>query len=111
MTLAGLSRFNVENALAAASAALAIGIPRETVIEGLRTFRPDAEHNPGRMNVFSVGDVTVVIDLAHNEAGLEALLEIMDGVRRPGGAAAAGPGRRGRPPGRPGRQARRDRCP
>ena len=29
MTLAGLSRFNVENALAAASAALAIGIPRE----------------------------------------------------------------------------------
>jgi cyanophycin synthetase len=83
MTLAGLSRFNVENTLAAASAALAIGIPRATVIEGLRTFLPDAEHNPGRMNVFSVGDVTVVIDLAHNEAGLEALLEIMNGVRRP----------------------------
>ena len=83
MTLAGLSRFNVENTLAAASAALAIGIPRATVIEGLRTFLPDAEHNPGRMNFFSVGEVTVVIDLAHNEAGLEALLEIMNGVRRP----------------------------
>ena len=53
MTLAGLSRFNVENTLAAASAALAIGIPRETVIEGLRSFRPDAEHNPGRMNLFT----------------------------------------------------------
>ena len=53
MTLAGLSRFNVENALAAASAALAVGIPREVVVEGLRTFRPDAEHNPGRMNFFS----------------------------------------------------------
>ncbi len=84
MTLAGLSRFNVENTLAAASAALAIGIPREVVIEGLRTFRPDAEHNPGRMNFFSLGEVSVVIDLAHNEAGLEALLEIMNGVRRPG---------------------------
>ena len=36
MTLAGLSRFNVENTLAAASAALAVGISRETVIEGLR---------------------------------------------------------------------------
>ena len=36
MTLAGLSRFNVENALAAASAALAVGIPRGTVVEGLR---------------------------------------------------------------------------
>ena len=36
------------------------------------------------MNFFSLpGDVTVVMDLAHNEAGLEALLEIMEGVRRP----------------------------
>jgi cyanophycin synthetase len=84
MTLAGLSRFNVENALAAASAALAIGIDRAVVVDGLRTFLPDAEHNPGRMNIFSLADVTVVIDMAHNEAGLEALLEIMNGVRRPG---------------------------
>jgi cyanophycin synthetase len=85
MTLAGLSRFNVENTLAAASAALAIGLPRSVVVEGLRSFRPDPEHNPGRMNFFSLpGSVSVVIDLAHNEAGLEALLEIMNGVRRPG---------------------------
>ncbi|MCW2814043.1 MAG: cphA 2 [Nocardioides sp.] len=85
MTLAGLSRFNVENTLAAASAALAVGIPRDVVVEGLRTFRPDAEHNPGRMNFFSLpGDVTVVMDLAHNEAGLEAMVEIMNGVRSPG---------------------------
>ncbi len=92
MTLAGLSRFNVENTLAAASAALAIGISREVVIEGLRTFRPDAEHNPGRMNFFSIGEVSVVIDLAHNEAGLEALFEIMNGVRRPGSRLLIGLG-------------------
>jgi cyanophycin synthetase len=96
MTLAGLSRFNVENALAATSAALAAGIPRETVIEGLRSFRPDPEHNPGRMNFFTVpvdgGDASVVIDLAHNEAGLEALIEIMDGVRRPGARLMLGLG-------------------
>ncbi len=84
MTLAGLSRFNVENALGAASAALAVGLPREAVVEGLTSFRPDPEHNPGRMNFFSRDDLSVVIDLAHNEAGLEALLEIMNGVRRPG---------------------------
>jgi cyanophycin synthetase len=96
MTLAGLSSFNVENSLAAASAALAIGISRETVIEGLRSFRPDAQHNPGRMNLFTVpvggGEVSVVIDLAHNEAGLEALLEIMAGVRRPGARLLLGLG-------------------
>jgi cyanophycin synthetase len=89
MTLAGLSRFNVENSLAAASAALAAGIPRGVVIEGLRTFLPDAEHNPGRMNFFTLANpegqsLSVVMDLAHNEAGLEALIEIMNGVRRPG---------------------------
>ncbi len=92
MTLAGLSRFNVENALAAASAALAIGIPQETVVEGLRTFRPDAEHNPGRMNFFSLGEISVVMDLAHNEAGLEAMVEIMNGVRRPGARLLLGLG-------------------
>jgi cyanophycin synthetase len=88
MTLSGLSRFNVENALAAASATLALGISREVVVEGLRTFLPDPDHNPGRMNVFSVpcagGTATVVIDSAHNEASLEALLEVMVGLR-PGG--------------------------
>jgi cyanophycin synthetase len=84
MTLSGLSRFNVENALAAASAALAAGIDRVHVIAGLRSFRPDPEHNPGRMNFFTLGEVSVVMDLAHNEAGLEAMIEIMRGVRAPG---------------------------
>ena len=95
MTLAGLSRFNVENALAATSAALAVGLPRDVVRAGLTSFRPDPEHNPGRMNFFSGGadgQVSVVVDLAHNEAGLEALLEIMNGVRRPGGRLLLGLG-------------------
>ncbi len=93
MTLAGLSRFNIENALAAASAALAIGLPRADVVAGLTSFRPDPEHNPGRMNFFSLpGEVSVVMDLAHNEAGLEALLEIMSGVRRPGARLLLGLG-------------------
>jgi cyanophycin synthetase len=85
MTLAGLSRFNVENALAAASAALGLGLPQTAAVEGLSSFRPGPEHNPGRMNMYSLRGFTVVIDLAHNEAGLEALLEIMNGVREPGG--------------------------
>jgi cyanophycin synthetase len=84
MTMAGLSHFNVENALAAASAGLAAGLPREAVVDGLRTFLPDTAHNPGRMNMFTLGGATVVMDLAHNEAGLEALIEVLRGVRAPG---------------------------
>jgi len=96
MTLAGLSRFNVENALAAASAALAVGLPRDAVVAGLRSFRPDPEHNPGRMNCFTVptpsGSVTVVMDLAHNEVGLEAFLEILHGLRASPGRIRLGLG-------------------
>ena len=84
MTLAGLSHFNIENALAAAGAGLAVGLPRAAVIEGLRAFRPGPEDNPGRMNVYDLRGVTVVIDLAHNEAGVEALLEVLHGLRPPG---------------------------
>jgi cyanophycin synthetase len=84
MTLAGLSHYNVENALAAVGAGLAVGLPRAAVIEGLRSFRPGPEDNPGRMNVYDLRGVTVVIDLAHNEAGVEALLEVLHGLRPPG---------------------------
>ncbi len=84
MTLSGLSRFNTENALAAASAALAAGVARQHVVAGLRSFLPDAQHNPGRMNLFSLGEVSVVMDAAHNEAGLEAMVEVMRGLRVPG---------------------------
>jgi cyanophycin synthetase len=92
LTLAGLSHFNVENALAAASAGLAARLPRQAVVDGLRSFLPDVEHNPGRMNIFSVGGVTVVIDLAHNEAGLEALIEVLQGVCAPAGRTFLGLG-------------------
>ena len=92
MTLAGLSHFNVENALAAASAALAARIDREYVVDGLRSFLPDAEHNPGRMNCFSHDGRTVVVDLAHNEAGLEAMIEVMRGLRAPGARLLLGLG-------------------
>jgi cyanophycin synthetase len=92
MTLSGLSHFNVETALAAASAGLAAGLPRAAVVAGLRTFLPDSEHNPGRMNIFSLGGVTVVMDLAHNEAGLEALIEVLRGIRAPGGRVLLGLG-------------------
>jgi cyanophycin synthetase len=92
MTLAGLSHFNVENALAAASAALGVGLPRQAVVEGLTSFAPGPDLNPGRMNVYSLGEITVVLDLAHNEAGLQALLEIMRGLRPAGGRLLLGMG-------------------
>lgn len=97
MTLSGLSEHNTANSLAATAAGLALGIPREAVVEGLRTFAPDLQHNPGRMNVWTVplpagGKGTVIVDLAHNEAGLDALLTVAEGLRPPGSRVHLGLG-------------------
>jgi cyanophycin synthetase len=98
MTLAGLSKVNVENVLAVTSATLALGFSVQQVADGLRSFDPN-EYNPGRMNIWTVpitsGTISVVIDLAHNEAGLEALLEIMNGIRTPQGQLLLGVGTAG----------------
>ena len=89
VTIAGLSHENVANALAAASAGLAAGLPVEAVRAGLCSFMPDAQVSPGRMNLWSVptadgGSATVILDFAHNEAGAAALLRVGTGLRRPG---------------------------
>ncbi len=100
MTISGLSRHNVANVLAATAAALGLGLDRAAVIEGLRTFQPDAALNPGRMNAYTApaglgGSCTVVVDLAHNEAGLEALMDVADGLREPGARIHLGLGAAG----------------
>ena len=85
LTLAGASRVNVSNVLAATAAAVAIGVPLDAVREGLRTFGSDAEHNAGRLNLYRVGGIAIVLDLAHNEASLASLLEVARSLRLPGG--------------------------
>ncbi len=80
VTLAGISRTNTQNALAAAAAALAVGLPERAVVRGLRTFVLDPERNPGRTNLFRLDGRIVVIDYAHNEAGMQGLTEVMDGL-------------------------------
>jgi len=81
VTLAGISSHNVSNAMAAAAAALGTDLPEDAVVDGLRSFVLDPDHNPGRANVFDVDGRVVVIDYAHNEDGLRGLLEICQGLR------------------------------
>lgn len=85
VTLAGIARHHVQNAMAAASAGLAVGLPRAAVVRGLTTFVLDERTNPGRANLFELQGRVIVVDYAHNEAGLKGLMEICRGLRRPGG--------------------------
>jgi cyanophycin synthetase len=84
VTLAGIATHHVQNAMCAAAAALGVGAPDEAVVRGLRTFRQTPESNPGRANVYTLGERTVVVDYAHNEAGMIGLTEILAGLRPPG---------------------------
>jgi cyanophycin synthetase len=79
-TMRGAARHNIANALAAAGGARALGATREEVAAGLRSFRPTSDRMPGRMNFYRSGNRIVVIDFAHNPAGLEVILDTIEGV-------------------------------
>jgi cyanophycin synthetase len=85
ITIGGLARHNVANALAAAGGARGLGMTLEQVRDGLVDFAPSSERSPGRLNLFRIGAKVVIIDFAHNEAGVSAVLDVAEGIA--GGAA------------------------
>jgi cyanophycin synthetase len=76
VTFAGLSRYNIANALAAAAACDALGISPELITSGLMSFAQDQAVNPGRLNLYARDGVLALVDFAHNEAGLAGLLDV-----------------------------------
>jgi cyanophycin synthetase len=76
VTVAGLSGYNIANALAAAAACDALGLTPARIARGLRSFAQDAAGNPGRLNLYERRGTYVVIDFAHNEAGLAGLMDV-----------------------------------
>ncbi|MFI5292583.1 MAG: glutamate ligase domain-containing protein [Candidatus Limnocylindrales bacterium] len=84
-TLFGLAAHNVANALAATAGAMTLGAAVAEVADGLRAFQPGAVLTPGRLNLYRLGSRVVIVDFAHNEAGVSVLLDVAQGIA--GGAA------------------------
>jgi cyanophycin synthetase len=84
VTIAGISRHNVMNAMQAASAAIGIGLSERAVVKGLKTFVTDPDRNPGRANLFELGGRVILVDYAHNEAGMMGFTQMCNGLRRGG---------------------------
>ncbi len=80
-TLRGMATFNIANALAAAAIAVAQDVPLQTIRSALATFQSSFEQNPGRLNVHDAHGFRVIVDYAHNAAGLSALGEMIAGMR------------------------------
>jgi cyanophycin synthetase len=90
IAIGGLARHNVANALAAAGGARGLGATIEQVRHGLSDFAPDAERSPGRLNLYRLGAKVVIVDFAHNEAGVGAVLDVAQGIAA-GAAGRAAP--------------------
>ncbi len=78
LTHGGRIPFQVENALASAAAAWALGIPRDAIRAGLESFAADLKNVPGRFNLLEIGGATVIVDYGHNVSSLSALIEAIE---------------------------------
>lgn len=85
LTVGGAADYNTANLAAASLAAAALGIP-PAVIGGIaQRFGQDRGDNPGRLERWTLADVTVLIDYAHNPDGLARLLAVSRTLLRDGG--------------------------
>ena len=76
VALGGAAPHNVANALAAAAACDALGLTTRQINQGLRSFGREAGANPGRLNLYERSGTFVIVDFAHNEAGLAGLMGV-----------------------------------
>jgi len=90
IAIGGLARHNIANALAAAGGARGLSATIAQVRDGLSDFAPSAERSPGRLNLYRLGAKVVIVDFAHNEAGVGAVLDVAQGLAA-GAAGRAAP--------------------
>lgn len=76
ITFGGAARYNIYNALGAIAVARALGIGFDAIRAGLLAFTSSPETNPGRGNLYELGEVRILVDFAHNPHGLRALFEM-----------------------------------
>ncbi len=79
-TFEGRARMMVQNAMAAAAAAHAAGAHLHDIRQGLRSFTTSIYQAPGRLNLYDLDGVKVLIDYAHNPAGLQTLGDFVERV-------------------------------
>ena len=77
LTYGGRAEFMIQNVLAATLGCFVHGVSIEDIRVGLTTFNAGTAQTPGRLNFIEIGDVTVLIDYAHNPAGLSGLVNFI----------------------------------
>ncbi|QCW99070.1 cyanophycin synthetase [Aggregatimonas sangjinii] len=73
LTYGGKAKFMIQNILPAIITANVKGISIEDMKAALETFLPSASQTPGRLNLFKFEKFQILLDYAHNPAGMRAL--------------------------------------
>lgn len=71
VTFGGRARHNTANALAAAALCKVLGADADAIRRGLTTL--SQRENPGRCNLFEIGERKVLVDFAHNPQAMRAV--------------------------------------
>jgi cyanophycin synthetase len=77
LTYGGRAEFMIQNVLAATLGCFVHGVSLEDLRVGLTTFNAGTAQTPGRLNFIEIGDTTVLMDYAHNPAGLRGLVNFV----------------------------------
>ena len=77
ITFGGIVDFNISNALAVIGALYGLNLPTEQIRNGIMTFYPSANQNPGRMNLFDFQKFKVLVDYGHNPESARALARLL----------------------------------
>lgn len=77
ITFAGIVDFNIANALAAIAALYGLNLSIEQIRNGVMTFYPSVNQNPGRMNLFDFQDYKVLLDYGHNTESAQAIAKLL----------------------------------
>jgi cyanophycin synthetase len=80
-TVHGAARTNVANALAATAIAYGMKLSVDTIRHGLGTFVSTFSQNPGRLNIYDGHPFRVILDYAHNPAGMEEMRDLVARLR------------------------------
>ena len=93
LTFGGKARFMIQNVLPAALTGYIRGFDLRDIKMALESFIPSPAQTPGRLNLFEFDKFSVLLDYAHNPAGMSALfkfVEKLDGSPKIGVIAGIG---------------------
>jgi cyanophycin synthetase len=80
LTYGAKAVFMIQNVLPAVLTAYIKGFTIDDIKVSLETFMPSPSQTPGRLNLFKFKDFTIILDYAHNPAGMKALKQFTDNL-------------------------------